>query len=87
MLSNLVELSRLENNTKNRKNVILPEYYISFDHTYYYEKLEKGEWITSIYQKHWTDISVSTMCVYHDYCVYHYTYTELISLYTLDMGL
>ena len=33
------------------------------------------------------DISVSTMCIYCDYCVYHYKSTELISLYTLDIGL
>ena len=33
------------------------------------------------------DISVSTMCIYRDYCVYHYTSTELVSLYTLDIGL
>ena len=29
-------------------------------------------------------ISVSTMCIYPDYCVYHYKSTELVSLYTLD---
>ena len=33
------------------------------------------------------DISVSTMCIYCDYCVYHYKSTELISVYTLDIGL
>ena len=33
------------------------------------------------------DISVSMMCIYRDYCVYHYKSTELISLYTLDIGL
>ena len=33
------------------------------------------------------DISVSTMCIYRDYCVYHYKSTELVSLYTLDIGL
>ena len=33
------------------------------------------------------DISVSTMCIYCDYCVYHYKSTELVSLYTLDIGL
>ena len=33
------------------------------------------------------DISVSTMCFYCDYCVYHYKSTELVSLYTLDIGL
>ena len=27
------------------------------------------------------------MCVYCDYCVYHYKSTELVSLYTLDIGL
>ena len=27
------------------------------------------------------------MCIYCDYCVYHYKSTELISLYTLDIGL
>ena len=32
-------------------------------------------------------ISVSTMCIYGDYCVYHYKSTELVSLYTLDIGL
>ena len=32
------------------------------------------------------DISVSTMCIYCDYCVYHYKSTELVSLYTLDIG-
>ena len=26
-------------------------------------------------------------CVYCDYCVYHYKSTELVSLYTLDIGL
>ena len=31
--------------------------------------------------------SVSTMCIYHDYCVYHYKSTELVCLYTLDIGL
>ena len=25
------------------------------------------------------------MCIYCDYCVYHYKSTELVSLYTLDM--
>ena len=30
---------------------------------------------------------VSTMCIYCDYCVYHYKSTELVSLYTLDIGL
>ena len=33
------------------------------------------------------DVSVSTMCIYCDYCVYHYKSTELVSLYTLDIGL
>ena len=33
------------------------------------------------------DISVSTMCIYRDYCVYHYKSTEFVSLYTLDIGL
>ena len=33
------------------------------------------------------DIYVSTMCIYCDYCVYHYKSTELVSLYTLDIGL
>ena len=32
-------------------------------------------------------IYVSTMCIYCDYCVYHYKSTELVSLYTLDIGL
>ena len=27
------------------------------------------------------------MCIYCDYCVYHYKSTELVSLYTLDFGL
>ena len=27
------------------------------------------------------------MCIYRDYCVYHYKSTELISLYTLDIRL
>ena len=27
------------------------------------------------------------MCIYRDYCVYHYKSTELVSLYTLDIGL
>ena len=27
------------------------------------------------------------MCIYCDYCVYHYMSTELVSLYTLDIGL
>ena len=26
------------------------------------------------------------MCIYCDYCVYHYKSTELVSLYTLDIG-
>ena len=30
---------------------------------------------------------VSTMCIYCDYYVYHYKSTELVSLYTLDIGL
>ena len=25
------------------------------------------------------------MCIYCDYCVYHYNSTELVSLYTLDI--
>ena len=33
------------------------------------------------------DISVSTMCIYCDYCIYQYMSTELVSLYTLDIGL
>ena len=33
------------------------------------------------------DISVSTMCIYRDYCVYHYKSTELVSVCTLDIGL
>ena len=32
------------------------------------------------------DISVSTMCISCEYCVYHYKSTELVSLYTLDIG-
>ena len=31
-----------------------------------------------------THLSVSTMCIYSDYCVYHYKSTDLVSLYTLD---
>ena len=27
------------------------------------------------------------MCIYCDYCVYHYKSTEHVSLYTLDIGL
>ena len=27
------------------------------------------------------------MCIYRDYCVYHYKSTDLVSLYTLDIGL
>ena len=27
------------------------------------------------------------MCIYRDYCVYHYKSTELVYLYTLDIGL
>ena len=27
------------------------------------------------------------MCIYCDYCVYHYKSTELVSLYTFDIGL
>ena len=27
------------------------------------------------------------MCIYCDYCVYHYKSTELVSLYTLNIGL
>ena len=33
------------------------------------------------------DISVSPICIYCDYCVYHYKSTELVSLYTLYIGL
>ena len=33
------------------------------------------------------DIYVSTMCIYRDYCAYHYRSTELVSLYALDIGL
>ena len=33
------------------------------------------------------DTYVSTMCIYCEYCVYHYKSTELVSLYTLDIGL
>ena len=47
--------------------------------------------ITSNYLKYFVnnfyDISVSTMCIYRDYCVHHYNSTELVSLYTLDIGL
>ena len=32
-------------------------------------------------------IYVSIMCIYCGYCVYHYKSTELVSLYTLDIGL
>ena len=31
------------------------------------------------------DISVSTMYIYRDYCIYHYKSPELVSLYTLDI--
>ena len=27
------------------------------------------------------------MCIYHNYYIYHYKSTELVSLYTLDIGL
>ena len=40
-----------------------------------------------LYLDYLYDISVSTMCIYCDYCVYHYKSTELVSLYTLDIGL
>ena len=33
------------------------------------------------------DISVFTMCIYHDECVYHYKSNELVSLYALVIGL
>ena len=33
------------------------------------------------------DISVSTMCIYRDYYVYHYKSTEPVYLYTLDIVL
>ena len=33
------------------------------------------------------DIYVSTMCINCDYCVYHYKSTELVSLYTLAIGI
>ena len=31
------------------------------------------------------DIFVSTMCIFHDYCVNYYKSTELVSLYTLNI--
>ena len=31
------------------------------------------------------DISVSTMCIYRDYCVCHHKSIELVSIYTLDI--
>ena len=40
-----------------------------------------------LYLYYLSDISVSTMCIYCDYCVYHYKSTELVYLYTLDIGL
>ena len=40
-----------------------------------------------LYLYYFFDISVSTMCIFCDYCVYHYKSTELVSLYTLDIGL
>ena len=33
------------------------------------------------------DIYVSIICIYRDYCVYNYKSNELVSLYTLDIGL
>ena len=33
------------------------------------------------------DISVSKMCIYRDYCMYHYKSAELVYSYTLDIGL
>ena len=33
------------------------------------------------------DIYVSIMRIYCDYCVYYYKSTELVSLYSLDIGL
>ena len=45
-----------------------------------------GNWLL-LYLYYLYYISVSTMCIYCDYCVYHYKSTELVSLYTLDIGL
>ena len=58
----------------------------------------KKEFNTHLYLKYFVNwfllylyylyyIYVSTMCIYCDYCVYHYKSTELVSLYTLDIGL
>ena len=38
------------------------------------------------FKKYLYDISVSTMCIYCNYCVYQYKSTELVYLYTLDIG-
>ena len=35
----------------------------------------------------WYDISDLGMCIYSDYCVYHYKSTVVVSLYTLYIGL
>ena len=40
-----------------------------------------------LYSYYLYDISVSTMCIYRDYCVYQYKSTKLVSLYTSDIGL
>ena len=56
----------------------------------YYKMLAKNSSICSTLQidsYYFYDIYVSTMCIYCDYCVYHYKSTELVSLYTLDIGL
>ena len=65
-----------------------PQLYISFkckDPLESLTKLKMTKFLLYLYFLY--DISVSTMCIYCDYCVYHYKSTELVSLYTLVIGL
>ena len=53
--------------------------------THLYFKYFENGFLWRIYYLY--GISVSTMCIYRDYCVYHYKSTKLVSLNTLDIGL
>ena len=53
--------------------------------THLYQKYFVNRFLLYLYYLYY--IYVSTMCIYCDYCVYPYKSTELVSLYTLDIGL
>ena len=58
-----------------------------FDRSFVYALWNAVDLDIYIYLYYLYDIYDSTMCIYCDYCVYHYKSTELVSLYTLDIGL